>query len=204
MTMECPDTPDELDIPRALHLPAIDMTPSCFTPLAAAGTCPDNLCEQAREANAARELEIRTLSEPFALLFDQVTDAPGAGRWVSIEAFEDGEPIRIRTLEAEVIEASGGYLRLTLTDDSDPEARYTESSPALFSPEGVVLQLRGGVIRWTSHAFNTGSFYRGCDPATGVSFDQRFTDDGVFDLYCWDTGGNPVDCTTIDLWPPES
>jgi hypothetical protein len=74
----------------------------------------------------------------------------------------------------------------------------------LYSPNFTMIDLSAGILRWTEWAVDiSGGFYRGCDPESGISFDQRMNDDGVFDLFCWDRGGNRVGCENANLWPTQ-
>jgi hypothetical protein len=72
-------------------------------------------------------------------------------------------------------------------------------------PEGSHLTLGEAAYAWTDHVWHveqggpmtSTSLLRGCDPATGVSF-QSTPASGVT---CWNSAGSFVSCNDVDFWP---
>jgi hypothetical protein len=214
----------EPDEPAKSHAPLmvreLTLMPACYLPIVAIGECPQQdqavlqRCLAAREFNRTREEDARTLLSPFMEMVSEIRSNPVAESWVVYATWPDPhEGSTEVTVTAEnrdptagafnvylhhqgsVVPAAGG-----LPEDIDEYQTHF----GLYSPNFTMIDLGEGILRWTQWAVDiSGGFYRGCDPETGVSFDQRMNDDGIFDLYCWDRGGNRLGCENANLWPTQ-
>lgn len=197
-----------------LAVAPLSLRPGCFSPLVTLAPCdteeqPD--CEAAREANATMQANLTEIVAQLRSIVEVVRAAPNAPEWsvtytwpspheltstFSVTAQHRGTPMGAFTVNAYDVGTYVPGLELPMEIDG------TRELYGFYTPNFTMVDVGDGVLRWTPHALTAGSFYRGCDPAENVSFDQRYLDDGTFALFCWDNdGGNAVDCDTIDLWP---
>lgn len=207
----CGDDAGEHD---ALAVAPLSTRPGCFSPIVTLAPCDEEEqpeCKPAREANAAAQAQIESLTSPFVTIVNDILLMPNDELWqttyewpepheltttFTVTAAQRGEPTGAFTIQAHDFG--------TFVPDGDIPMAVdgTRDLFGFYTPNFTMLDVGDGVLRWTAHALTAGSFYRGCDPNRGVSFDQRYLDDGTFTLFCWENdSGSEVDCNTIDLWP---
>ncbi len=206
----CGGDPTELVPLDPLLVRALDLMPSCFLPIVTIGECAKDACTKAREFNRVREEQARVLVAPYIAMTEVIRADPTAESWVVAENWPQPDMGRTQvTITADDRDPSAGAFELdlhfqgTIASDVLPQEIDEHATQfGLYTPNFTMVDLGAGTVRWTEFAVDiSGGFFRGCDPATQISFDQRMNDDGVFDLFCWDRGGNRVSCDGADLWP---
>lgn len=205
-------TPGTVTEPLArVPVEPMSLTPGCFVPVATSTNCGTSICEEARAANRANEAAARELLAPFMAISREMAANRTAGEWhgqytwpaphdlttdITARSPERGADAGIFTVD---LHDSGLYQP---PEGGDPEmVDAMESFYGAYTPNFALVDLKSTIVRWTRSVVSMGPIYRGCDPRTETSFDTRFDDAGGFNLRCWDSAGNDVDCSTVELWP---
>lgn len=206
------------EVDMTLHEPLavapLSIKPGCFSPIVTLAPCDDESpdeCEQSREANATMQANISEITTQLRAVVEVIRAAPNDALWSATYTWpQPHELTSTFTITADKRGTPSGAFTISAHDvgtyapglDLPTEIDGFREMYGFYTPNFTMVDVGDGVLRWTEHALTAGSFYRGCDPEKNVSFDQRFLDDGTFDLFCWENdGGNVVDCATINLWP---
>ena len=178
----------------------LSLSPGCYQPYVS-GTCEgvtssttaEAVCELAREANATREEDILSALAPYVDVADALHDEPTAESW-TVDHASGATAVTMR-VTSEHRGWDAGVIRVDYDDAGPSEPTY-----GAYTPNGSMFDLKSTFLRWTDHALQIGNVDRGCDPATGISWDTRYADDGYYQTICWGSAG-VVDCSTVNLWP---
>lgn len=205
-----PDAGAGREVTEPVHVDELSLTPGCYAPVAQFSTCATSTCTQARAANEALETAATEALAPYVQLTETLARNPLGDDWTFTYEWPAPSVLKSDFLVSAVARGEAGVLKMTIHDhgtwspgggQASQEVDAISVVYASYTPNFALVDLETAVARWTSHVVTVGSLYRGCDPVTEVSFDARWNDDGVYDLYCWDRAGHLRDCGTVDLWP---
>ena len=164
-----------------------------------------------RQMRQMQELNMSFNLQPFYRLVTAMVADPFAEEWELTHDYNPNIDVRI-SLRARPLEKSesGAIFRIdTLAEGYRPAAScgavvcpdepfatedvaYGTSTPVASS-----IDLGSVSLRWNDLVLEAFTWRCGCDPATGISFQQG---EGL-PTECWDLSGQLVSCAGVNLWP---